>query len=67
MADEVTDPIEALAAAHIKRMAEIATEGFEKSKEICGDMVTRLKKARGLHDAVLDAKLTSLGITPEKP
>lgn len=61
--DEVDDdPIAALASSHTKRMQEIADEGFDKTKEVCGNVVTRLKKAAGLRDAVVDRTLAALGI-----
>lgn len=60
--DEV-DPLKSLADAHLKRMQEIADEGFDKAKIACQDVVHRLKRNVGLRDAVLDQTLTALGVT----
>lgn len=65
MADPVVefDPIKELAAAHVKRMQEIADESFDKAKVACDDVLHRLKRTVGLRDAVLDKTLTALGVT----
>jgi hypothetical protein len=60
---EEVDPLAVLMQSHFTRMQEISNEGFEKSKEMSGDMVNRLKKNVGLRDAVLDKTLTALGVT----
>lgn len=72
MATEVEDdPLAAMLNKHLERMQEIADAGFSKTQEVCGDVVSRLKKASGLRDAVLDRTLEKLGIKPadtiEKP
>lgn len=63
---EVIDPLEALANSHLKRLQEIADEGFDKAKEACNTAISRLKRDVGLRDAVVTQSLAALGIE-EKP
>ncbi len=66
MADEVVDPIEALASAHTKRMQEIADEGFKGASEQCENVVATLRKLSGLRSTLLDKALEHLGIEPKQ-
>lgn len=61
MADEL-DPIQELATAHTKRMQEISDESFEKSKELCDDVVSTVRRHAGLKSDLLDKALATLGI-----
>lgn len=69
MADEVTDPTEALdpiegiARAHALRMQEISDEQFSKSKQLCDDVVTTIRRHAGFKSEILDKALSVLGIT----
>jgi hypothetical protein len=66
MADEI-DPLLTLATSHLKRMQEIADEGFEKSKELASDAIVKLKRHVGIREAVMENTLKALGIVEKPP
>ena len=65
MADEpkVNDPLADMVQAHMTRMAEIHKASFEKSKLLCDESLTAIRKKVGVREAVLDKVLENLGIT----
>lgn len=61
--DEPTiDPAQALVDSHVKRMNDIFQMGFDKSKELCEQSLTSIKKHSGQKSALLNRALASLGI-----
>ena len=62
----IDDAMKALLDRHVKRMEEIADAGYEQAKEAGGELVSKLKKAVGLRNIVIDNALTALGITEIK-
>lgn len=77
MADEVTtsqelgspessDPIEAVMRSHMSRMQQIADEQNDKTKQLCDDIVTTIRRNSGVKSAVLDKVLSVMGIDPPR-
>ena len=66
MADEpkVNDPLADMVQAHMTRMAEIHKASFEKSKLLCDESLTAIRKHIGLRSAMLDKALETLGVQP---
>lgn len=55
--------MQALLDRHVKRMEEIADAGYSQVKDASGELLTKLQKAVGLRNIVLDKALTALGVT----
>ena len=66
MSEPIDDAMQALLSRHVSRMEEIADAGCSQVKDTSGELVTKLKKAIGLRNIVVDNALTALGITEIK-
>lgn len=60
--EETLDPLQSLMTTHLAKMQTITDDGYEQSKQISDDLVTKLKKNIGLRSTVLDKALATLGI-----